>query len=777
MASPGHTSAGGSVARERFGSPFAAALVALALAAATAWVWRGTLAIPFHLDDHHTVADNLEIRDLGNCGRFLRLFFARGVFKTGLAINYALAAKLPGGEPRPAAFHAVNLGIQLLNAVLAFLLVRAMLVRGPRAVSPAAAGLAAAGTAGVWAWSPHQAMAVNLIASRPETQAAGFVLAALFLAVLARDAHRSGRARLALGGSAALAAALAIGSKSVAVTVFPLWLLVTRFLGPPSPATRGEPVAAVGQGGAVSIRAAFTGCLVAGCAGAALLLSGEVWQSRYHGAWANLCTQAPVVLRYARLMVAPHRVSLIHDVPIRTGLDAVALLSMLALAAALTGGAWLAHRRDWLGCGLLWDLIAIAPSSSLIPRGEPLLEYRSYLATLGLAGALVYGVVRVGSWSAARLQAEPLRFWVPAGALVGWMIVLAAHTTAVNRAYGDALALWSRAARLAPGSYRAHHGYGRALYGAGRYAEAAEHYRRSIALEPGFPNNYWNLAAALAAQNDLAEAERELRRGLAVAPSHPNALVNLGVIRRRLNDPGGAMASFERALAVEPAHAEGNYNLADLLCEGGAFAAAARHYEAALRVRPSYAKALAGLATARVGMGDPTEATRLAERALAVDPNEATAHAALADAWAASNRHAEALATLERGLTRSPGHRLLTRKKGWLLAASPVPEQRDPAAAGRLAAMLVHASGGTDARELDLLAAAHAAAGRFDAAALTARRALGLLRRPEDEHLIRQITQRLQLYESRRPYLHPPTPPDSKTDEKKVAAEPIEKVQ
>jgi tetratricopeptide (TPR) repeat protein len=621
-------------------------------------------------------------------------------------------------------------------------------------------------------------MAVNLIASRAETQAAGFVLAALFGAVLARDAHRSRRARLALGGSATLAAALAIGSKSVAVAVFPLWLLVTWFLQPPSPATRGEPVVAGRQGGALSVRAAVAACgVVSGCALAGLLLSGEVWQSRYHGPWANLCTQAPVVLRYAWLTLAPHRVSLVHDPPIRTGLDATSLFSMLALVAALASGAWLARRRDWLGCGLLGYLIAIAPSSSLIPRGEPMLEYRGYLATLGLAGALVYGVVRVGSWPAARLQAEPLRFWVPAGALAGWMIVLAAHTTAVNRAYGDALALWSRAARLAPGSYRAHHGYGRALYGAGRYAEAAEHYRRSIALEPGFPNNYWNLAAALAALNDLAGAERELRRGLAVAPNQPNALVNLGVIRRRLNDPGGAAAFFERALAVEPAHAEGNYNLADLLCEGGAFAAAARHYEVALRVRPSYAKALAGLATARAGMGDPAEAARLAERALAVDPNEATAHAALADAWAASNRHAEALATLERGLTRSPGHRLLTRKKGWLLAASPVPEQRDPAAAGRLAAMLVHASGGTDARELDLLAAAHAAAGRFDAAALTARRALGLLRRPEDEHLIRQITQRLQLYESRRPYLLPPTPPDSKTDEKKVAAEPIEKVQ
>ncbi|MEP0842451.1 MAG: hypothetical protein HRF43_07035, partial [Phycisphaerae bacterium] len=122
MASPGHTSAGGSVAQKRSGSLFAAVLATLAIAAVTGWVWRMALAVPFHLDDHHTVTDNLEIRDLGNCGRFLRHFFARGVFKTGLAINYALAAKLPGGEPRPEAFHAVNLGIHLLNAVLAFLL-------------------------------------------------------------------------------------------------------------------------------------------------------------------------------------------------------------------------------------------------------------------------------------------------------------------------------------------------------------------------------------------------------------------------------------------------------------------------------------------------------------------------------------------------------------------------------------------------------------------------------------------------------------------------------
>lgn len=712
------------------------------VAGITLAVWHHALEVPFHFDDHHTVVDNLEIRDPGNIWLFTRQFFARGALKIGFALNYMFADRLPGGEPRPEAFHAVNLALHAINAVLAFLLVRAVLMRGPKPMRPENSVLSAAAVALIYALTPLHAMAVNLIASRSETQAALFTLVAINLLVLVTDPQRSRFAGPALAGLALASWFIAVGSKSVAIAAVPLSLLILFLVWP---SAGRQPLR----------RAALVGSVVAGGILVGLVLAREVWQFRYHGMWANLCTQMPVVLHYAWLTIFPAGVSFIHDAPIRQKLDAVSLVSLLLLAIVIVTAVLLVRRRNWLGCGLLWYLIAIAPSSSIVPRTEVMLEYRGYLAVLGLAAALVYTVIRLGSWLAERLRAPRLRGALPAAVLVAWIIVLAIYTMRMNRIYGDAVALWGHAVHMSPDAWMAHSGYGRALYEVGRHAEAVEHYRRSIALKPGYVNNYWNLSAALAARNDLAGAERELQRAMEIAPDQPNVYVNLGVIRRRLDDDAGAVTALEYALTLDPDHPEANYNLADSLSERGQSTRAVQLYENALRIKPTYARAMAGLSIQHARSGRISEALRLADDALTIDPDEPTAYVALADAFITTGRYAQALEALERGLRRAPGHHLLTTRLAWFRVACPDEPLRDPSEAARLAAMMVHRSGGRDPRALDLLAAAHAAAGRFEAAVRTSRKALALLDNADDAWLIQQITDRLESYEAGRPYFLP----------------------
>jgi hypothetical protein len=114
--------------------------------------------------------------------------------------------------------------------------------------------------------------------------------------------------------------------------------------------------------------------------------SGMVWTGRYHGVWANLMTQAGVTLQYLKLMVWPVGLSVEHDVPVvHTFWDPGVVLSVAVVLGLLVVGSWLLLRGSLLGLCILWYFVALAPSSSLIPRLETMLEYRAYLAALGFA--------------------------------------------------------------------------------------------------------------------------------------------------------------------------------------------------------------------------------------------------------------------------------------------------------------------------------------------------------------------------------------------------------
>ena len=88
-----------------------------------------------------------------------------------------------------------------------------------------------------------------------------------------------------------------------------------------------------------------------------------------------------------------------------------------------------------------------------------------------------------------------------------------------------------------------------------------------------------------------------------------------------------------------------------------------------------------------------------------------------------------------------------------MLATHPDPQVRDPQLAIRLAARAVELTSHEQPALLDVLAAAYAAAGRFDQAVATANAALNLLRGADSREAAASLKQRLALYEQARPYI------------------------
>ena len=106
----------------------------------------------------------------------------------------------------------------------------------------------------------------------------------------------------------------------------------------------------------------------------------------------------------------------------------------------------------------------------------------------------------------------------------------------------------------------------------------------------------------------------------------------------------------------------------------------------------------------------------------------------------------DALAHYRRALTLQPDWPPVLNELAWLLAAHADAGVRDPVQAVSLAARAVVLTNKQDPRSLDVLAAAYAAAGRFDQAVTTAQTAVDLLRASSSPSAAGEVSERIELY-------------------------------
>ena len=169
-----------------------------------------------------------------------------------------------------------------------------------------------------------------------------------------------------------------------------------------------------------------------------------------------------------------------------------------------------------------------------------------------------------------------------------------------------------------------------------------------------------------------------------------------------------------------------HFNLAAELMKQGRYDEAIDQYQDTVRIRPRYLHAQCNLAVALATRGYTKEAITHYYTALKNDPD---------DRYALNNL-------------------------AWLRASCPQSAFRNGAEAVELARRAVRLSNGREAAITGTLAAAYAEAGRFPEAVQTARQAIDLAMRQNNQALAKDTEARLQLYMNRKPYRQPaPTSP------------------
>ncbi|GFO60683.1 hypothetical protein GMST_30080 [Geomonas silvestris] len=451
----------------------------------------------------------------------------------------------------PLGFHAVNIAIHLVNALLLFLV-------GCRLLPDRRGALFAAL---LFAVHPVNAEAVNFISARNTLLSLGFSLAAFLWFLEAKG--RWGRplfisALFFFGGLLSKETGLmllavlpfylqrsepgapAVGWRERVVWIFPYLFFLALYLGMRSYSLQG----------------------VVGIAVPA------------EGLFARLAQNYYIIPRYLGLLLAPYGFTIFHTVP-KENLFSIPWL--FVAWAALMGAVFLILRGRHAAArfGLLWFAANYVPISNVVPiPSDYMTERFLYLPAVGfflLSGAGF-------CWLQAHVET---RRWaaIAAGVMV---ICCAGLTVDRNLDWRDDLSLFGSAVRNNPDSVGARFNYGTALMEKGDLAGAQREWQKALAIDPQHTDTLAQLGTLAATQGDLDRAESYYRSALD-SPSAKNA-------------PGASMAHF---------------NLAKIYEKKGLPREALRHYRLFLEnVNLSYEeyRPLAERRVAALGAAAPAEA-------------------------------------------------------------------------------------------------------------------------------------------------------------------------
>lgn len=592
---------------DREGAAGSFALAAAIVVAAILVAYAGVYDAPFVLDDRTAI---LETRDT-SIVEMLRAEPTRALPNLSFLVSRRLF-----GEGL-AAWHAGNVAVHAVNAMLLLALLRA--IRRLRA--PGLPAWAPAAGALLWALHPLQTGAVTYLTQRIASLAALCYFGATLCYLRSREARCGGAPPSSAGamgwwgGAIGFAAAGLFAKENVATLpaalVLSEWLLVGRSAPDPlrvragllAPFVVGTPLFHLGYLLLVKARSV---------AGLARYPSGIgekafAYVSAYQGIdfptrKTYLLTEPGVLLRYLRLWLLP--VNQVFDpliLPVTRILDARFLLPAAALAALAGAALAQARRRPLVTFGVLWFFVTIAVESSLFPLGDFYFEHRMLLpsaglivAALGLAEGVLARHARAGLAVTCALA-----------------LVLGAATGARNRVWDDAIVFWSDNVRKAPGKLRGWINLADAYMAEDRLDPAENALLRARTIYEANADLNYNLGVVHLRRGALGVAEASLRRAIAIQPLHPEAHYNLGTILARTGRPRDAEAEFLWVQRIGKAYVpEAHYNLGVLYAAQGRIEDAVREQEAAVRGRPDLLEARHNLAVLYRRLGRAEDAAR-----------------------------------------------------------------------------------------------------------------------------------------------------------------------
>ncbi|HUJ72260.1 MAG TPA: tetratricopeptide repeat protein [Verrucomicrobiae bacterium] len=535
----------------------------------------------------------------------------------------------------PFGYHLVNVLLQAMNAILLWLVLDQLRVRG--------AWLAAV----IFAIHPVEVESVAWITELKNVFSATFYLSALLAYGQFRpwDAEESGGVRRwGLYGLALGLFVCALLSKTVTCTLPAAILLLVWW-------KRGR----IGRRDAWPLVPFFA-------AGTGLGLVTAWAEKRFIGAdgmeWAFTFADRMLIAGrglwfYAAKVVLPRNLMFVYPHwKIDTGqwwqwmfpLGAVVVAVALYLGRARVGRGPLVAMLFFAGTlGPALGFVNVFPM-----RYSFVADHFQYLASMGLIAAMAAAVMTI-------LRHPRMRI-IGGTAMVVSLSMLTCQRTWV---YQNAETLWRDTLAKNPDCWMAHNNLGVLLAARGDVQAARAEYEEALRIKPDFYNPHNNLGNLLRQEGENEKAVAEYRQTLRMEPRYVIARYNMAIALNELGRVKEAMAQYHLAVEMKPDYADAHYNWGIALGKRGQFAEACEQFAQAAYYQPDSAKTQYNWGFALVKQADFKEAIPHFRAALQLNPEFAAAHYSLGVALLQRGRRADGIRELARALELEPTSRMV----------------------------------------------------------------------------------------------------------------------
>jgi len=473
----------------------------------------------------------------------------------------------------PLGYHLVNVLIHIINALLVWLVLSKLGIRG--------AWLAGA----IFALHPVNVESVAWITERKNTLSTLFYLLTVlaWLRFASKDAGQWWR----YYGLALILYALALFAKTTACTL-PATLLIVLWV-------KGERVDWKRVGQTIPFLAM----------GVAMGLLSVWWEQNVHGIkglqFAEL-GQRPLIAGHAvwfYLMKLVLPIKLTFSYPKwfpDTGnpLEYLWPGTLILLAAAL----WFSRKR--LGSAAILSLAFfvanLAPVLGFIDlytfRYSFVADHYQYVASVGPIVLFAVGISR--KWCIRGRE-----FSVPTAIPLIILIILGLLTWSQTHAYHDVETLWRDTLAKNPAAWMAYINLAGSEYHEGRYDEAIAQYQECLKAVPDCAEAYVGMSAVYARTGHVERAIECLKQALKISPMSSEANYNYAEILAARGQYDEAIARYKIAIKSTPDRVRTHTHLGIALLRRGKASDAADHFMAALRINPTWEEAYRNLQLAR----------------------------------------------------------------------------------------------------------------------------------------------------------------------------------
>jgi len=392
-----------------------------------------------------------------------------------------------------------------------------------------------------------------------------------------------------------------------------------------------------------------------------------------------------------------------------------------------------------------------AYSEALVPleevlRGDPDDFYALSNKGVALAGMGKMDEAVEQFREALRLHPEGLE------ALSGLGAVLAAQGQTE-----EGLAYLQQALEIDTAYFEGHKNLGIIFLEQGKTDQAVEHFQQMCQLRPDSATVPHRIGVLLAQQGKLQLATGYFQKAIQLDPEHLEAHHMLGVALLQQQKTEEAVEHLQKSIDRETEKPEMLVTIGSVLAEQGKLDLAVAYFSKAVELNPQFSQARHNLAKALLRQGKTDQAVGHYQELLELHPEQFSLHNELAVVFYNVKNYGQAIAHWSESVRLRPDQFTVLNSLAWLKATSQDPTLRNAEEAVELAQRACELSDSQDPVMLDTLAAAYAAAERFDEAVRTAQQAAERARANNNEQLAERIGKRLELYRAGKAYGEPST--------------------